>query len=119
MTARQRLDRRMHWIRIFTRTGFGLMVAGALVMKLLGDQGTALAVILSGFAIGFAVSIVGHFIVFRCTCCGGNLGPLFMHGAFIRMAARVCFCPYCGAGLEDESTLDDHPGEQAPQQTTY
>jgi hypothetical protein len=123
MTARLRLDRRMQWIRILAWTGFGSIVTGVLVMNLLGDQGTGLVVMLTGVAIAFTASMAGYYFAFRCTCCGGNLGPLSMHGAFIRMAVRVRFCPYCGACLEEESTAgstpDDLPGDPGLQQTAF
>ena len=74
----------------------------------LGQQ-PVLAVSLPGFAVAFVVSMVSQFVAFRCPWCRGNLAPLVMQRGWLSVDSRVCFCPYCGRGLDEELPAEAGP----------
>jgi hypothetical protein len=105
MTARARLNQRMRWIRGAMYAGGGLFLIGLLIGAIPGQQ-PVLAVSLPGFAVAFVFSMAAYFVCFRCQRCRGNLGPLLMQRGLLSVDPQVCFCPYCGGGLDQEMLME-------------
>lgn len=101
MTARTQLDRRLRWIAGATYVGAGLFLVGILIGVVFGRD-PVLVISLPGFAVAFVASMSAHFGGLRCPRCRGNLGPLVMQFPGLSVDRRVCFCPYCGGGLDEE-----------------
>jgi hypothetical protein len=116
MTTRARLNRRMRWIGGTIYAGFGLSLAGFLIGIVQGGQPVA-AIALPGFVVAFVVMVIAHFGALACPRCRGNLAVLVMQRGGLRVDPRVCFCPYCGVGLDAE--LPAEPCVESSQDTDY
>ena len=106
MTARMQLNRRMRWLGSAVYAGTALFVSGILLGLVLG-QPPVLAISIPGFAAAWLASMAGFYVgLLRCPWCRANLGALVMQHGVLAINRRVCFCPYCGVGLDEELPVE-------------
>ena len=98
MTLREQLQGKA--TRFFWVCGaFFLLLAGAILLA--GAQGKS-AVVLLLFAL-FLLPILPLNLYFRCPRCSSGLGSVIAHfGPARSLGKAINFCPFCGAGLDDE-----------------
>ena len=101
MTGRTQLDRRMRWVNGLVYAGFGVFIAGIVIGVVFGKE-AVLAISIPGFVVAFIAAMVGHLVAFQCPRCQGNLGALAMQRPGFCFNSRIRFCPYCGAGIDEE-----------------
>ena len=82
-------------------SGAGLFLMGLALAVLFGQE-PILAIIFPGFGLAFTASTFAYLVGLHCQMCSGNLGPLVMNRGWLSIDPRVCFCPYCGARMDDD-----------------
>jgi hypothetical protein len=112
MTIRAMLNRRMRWFNAVVYGGMGVFLAVFLVGQAFGQQVT-LALAFPVFAVAFAYGMVAQYIGFLCPRCRGNLAPTLLGYSGFSANHRVCFCPYCGVGLDEELSAEASPSGTA------
>ena len=104
MTARERLNRRMRWIGGAMYAGMVFFMANVLIGVIFVEEPVqpVLAIAVGGLAIAILAGTTASFSLLGCPWCRGNLASLILQQGWLSVNARVCYCPYCGRGLDEE-----------------